>query len=383
MKILNYIHELKDNDLMSDCLRAVVAGLQTKAEVYVATRKDDVRKMLDEHHPDIIHIHGAWDYNAYKLMLSVQKQGYAVVLSPQFELGIYSMRHEQKLRKKVETIHYQKWMVQHAEALIAVSDEEKNELLALGWQKRIDVAQSSVLDNSVTLDTQCSLLLKIYAKVIDSRYRKLMSDSEKEAVSSLIHVGMAHDETMPLLDSERILTLRNLRPEQWRRILLFGDDEDIRGIISAGAQKMQIEIPSIDTSKIWRYPVEKPKVKGLLPDKKLNSGSRLSEKKINNTIDGDSEELRQITIMLVNARTLLRSGQMSVRHLADLYEVIKYLDYDEDRLVTITKELKMRKFLRRILQVLDDKVYLEEGFQPDGPVNDRTTRKIESRIFST
>lgn len=134
-------------------------------------------------------------------------------------------------------------MVQHAEALIAVSDEEKNELLALGWQKRIDVAQSSVLDNSVTLDTQCSLLLKIYAKVIDSRYRKLMSDSEKEAVSSLIHVGMAHDETMPLLDSERILTLRNLRPEQWRRILLFGDDEDIRGIISAGAQKMQIEIP--------------------------------------------------------------------------------------------------------------------------------------------
>lgn len=51
------------------------------------------------------------------------------------ELGIYSMRHEQKLRKKVETIHYQKWMVQHAEALIAVSDEEKNELLALGWQE--------------------------------------------------------------------------------------------------------------------------------------------------------------------------------------------------------------------------------------------------------
>ena len=60
MKILNYIHELKDNDLMSDCLRAVVAGLQTKAEVYVATRKDDVRKMLDEHHPDIIHIHGVF-----------------------------------------------------------------------------------------------------------------------------------------------------------------------------------------------------------------------------------------------------------------------------------------------------------------------------------
>ena len=129
--------------------------------------------------------------------------------------------------------------------------------------------------------------------------------------------------------------------------------------------------------------MEKPQVKGLLPDKKLNSGSRPSEKKINNTIDGDSEELRQITIMLVNARTLLRSGQMSVRHLADLYEVIKYLDYDEDRLVTITKELKMRKFLRRMLQVLADKVYLEEGFQPDGPVNDRTTRKIESRIFST
>lgn len=71
--------------------------------------------------------------------------------------------------------------------------------------------------------------------------------------------------------------------------------------------------------------------------------------------------------MLVNARTLLRSGQMSVRHLADLYEVIKYLDYDEDRLVTITKELKMRKFLRRMLQVLADKVYLEEDSNPMDP----------------
>ena len=43
--------------------------------------------------------------------------------------------------------------------------------------------------------------------------------------------------------------------------------------------------------------------------------------------------------------------------------------------------MKLRKFLRRMLQVLADEVYLEEGFMPDNPLNDSGERTIKSRLL--
>lgn len=381
MRILNYIHELKANDLLSDYLRHLVTGLQGQAEVYVATAKDGIQEMLDEHNPDIVHIHGLWDRYAYKLMKTAQRQGYAVVLSPHNEIGTYSMSHEHRLSKSCKLIEYQRWMMQHAEALLVTSDDEKNLMTALNWQKRIDVIKPSLLDSSLSDEEMGEEMIWFYGKVIDTRYQHRMGDTEKEAIRSMIHVGMAHDEAVTLLDSDRILTLRGLRPDQWRSILLYGDDEDIRGLISLAAQRMQLTIPAIDTSKISRYPTDEPKTMGMLPDKRLIGGNKILARKLRDITENDSEELKQITTMLLNTRTLLRKRQMSIRHLADLYDVIKYFDYDEDRLVDIAKELKIRKFLRRMLQVLADEVYLEEGFMPDFPLNDSGTRQIRSRLL--
>lgn len=207
-----------------------------------------------------------------------------------------------------------------------------------------------------------------------------MTDSEKEAVRSLVHVGMAHDETMPLLDSDRILTLRGLSPTEWRRILLYGDDEDLRLIIDKAAERLQLAIPSIDTSKISRYPSDLPKMMGYLPSDRIIGGYKIMTRKFGEVTENDSEELQQLTAMLINARTLLKKRQMSMRHLAELYDEVKYVDYDETRFVEITKEMKLNKFLRRLLQVMADEAYLEEGFMPDKPLDDSSSRKI-SRQF--
>lgn len=380
MKVLNYIHELKANDLLGDYVRHLVSGLQGQADVYVATFNDNIQEVLDEHNPDIIHIHGVWDRYAYRLMKIAQRQGFAVVLSPHGEIGTYSMHHEHRLSKLLKLADYQKWMIKHAEALLVTSEDEEKILSSLGWQKRIDVIKPSILDSSLTDEEMGAEMLWFYGKVIDTRYRKRLGDTEKEAIRSIIHVGMAHEESTSLLDSDRILTLRGLRPDQWRSILLYGDDEDIRGVISAAAQRMQITIPDIDTSKISRYPTDKPKATGILPDKRLIGGNKMLARKLHDITENDTEELKQITTMLLNARTLLRKGQMSMRQLADIYDVLKYFDYDEDRLVDITKEMKIRKFLRRMLQVLADEAYLEEGFMPDIPLNDRGTRRLRAEL---
>lgn len=120
---------------------------------------------------------------------------------------------------------------------------------------------------------------------------------------------------------------------------------------------------------------------GGLPDDRLVGGNKLLARKLRETTENDSEDLRQLTTMLLNAGTLLRKRQMSARHLAELYEEIKYVDYDETRFVEITKEMKLNKFMRRMLQVLADEAYLEEGFMPDKPLNDRSVKQIERQFL--
>lgn len=291
------------------------------------------------------------------------------------------MKHEERVAKCVKNADYQRWMLKNSEALLATSDDERAALEALGWQKKIDVIGPSILDSTISDKQMAEEMIWFYTKVIDTRYRVLMTDSEKEAVRSIIHVGMAHDETMSLLDSDRLLTLRGLKPDEWRRIFLYGDDEDLRQIIDTAAERIQLSLPAIDTNKISRYPTDCPKMMGGLPDDRLVGGNKLLARKLRETTENDSEDLRQLTTMLLNAGTLLRKRQMSARHLAELYEEIKYVDYDETRFVEITKEMKLNKFMRRMLQVLADEAYLEEGFMPDKPLNDRSVKQIERQFL--
>ena len=381
MRILHYISQLKDNDILSDYVRHLTDALRNVADVYVATFNNDIQEAIDESTPDIIHIHGAWDRYAYRLMRKALSQNYAVVISPHGEIGTYPMRYEQMIAKSIKNADYQRWMIKHAEALLATSDDERIGLEKLAWQKNIDVIKPSILDSSISDKQMADEMMHFYTKVVDTRYRVLMTDNEKEAIRSLIHVGMAHNETMTLLDSEHLLTLRGLKPTEWRRILLFGDDEDLRLIINNAAERLQLTIPAIDTSKIDRYQAERPKMMGYLPSDRLVGGYKSIKRRLRETTENDTEDLIKLTTMLINSRTLLKKQQMSMRHLAELYDEVKYADYDETRFVEITKEMKLSKFSRRMLQILADDVYLEEGFMPDKPLDDRKTKKIREQFI--
>lgn len=61
------------------------------------------------------------------------------------------------------------------------------------------------------------------------------------------------------LTSEQILNLRDINPIQWRRIMLYADDEYIRNIIDEGISRMQLTIPTIDAANIDRFTRRKKK----------------------------------------------------------------------------------------------------------------------------
>ncbi len=382
MKVLHYIHRRLSGDLLSDTVMRTIATLDGIADTDIITRADDYQPALDNHTPDIVHIHGCWDRYAYRLMKAAQRQGYAVVLSPHGELGTYAMRREQRIAKWWKLTDYQRWMTANCEAILVTRNDERDELLRLGWQKRIDVVGNPLLDSTLTDAETGAALARFYQKVTDTRYHVLMTREEKEAVRSMLHAGMAGDEKWALISSDQLLTLRDIKPVQWRRILLYADDEDIRAIIASAVTRLQLSIPDIDTGKIERFPNDFPKAKGALEPLRVLGRNRIRARKIKEETAEDPRELKELTVMLANAWHLVRKRRMSLRQLAELYGRIKYSDYDESRFTEITKDLRLHTFMRRMLQVMADDLQLEEGFMPDAPKDDRTTRLIRQLFVS-
>lgn len=380
MKVLHYIHRRLSGDLLSDSISRAVATLDGIADTHIITRADDYQPALDNHVPDIVHIHGCWDRYAYRLMKAAQKQGYAVVLSPHGELGTYAMRHEQRIAKWWKLTDYQRWMIVNCEAILVTRNDERDELLRMGLQSRIDVVGNPLLDSTIT-ETGAALM-QFYQKVIDTRYHVLMTREEKEAVHSLLHVGMAGDEKWALISSNQLLMLRDIKPVQWRRILLYADDEDIRAIIDSAVARLQLSIPDINTADIARFPKEFPKAMGALEPLRVLGKNRIRARKIKEETAEDPRELKELTIMLANARHLVQKRRMSLRQLAELYGRIKYSDYDESRFTEITRNLRLNTFMRRMLKVMADDLQLEEGFMPDTPKDDHTTQLIHQLFIS-
>ncbi|MBQ7422615.1 MAG: glycosyltransferase [Prevotella sp.] len=348
--------------------------MEDMAEVHIATHQSNLSQLLEELNPDIVHIHTCWKYSASQFLRSVVNKSIAVIISPHWQLSLYTMHNEQHIRKIIKQKIYQYQMIQKADALLATSDDEYQSLMEIGWKRRIGVVHSSILNNTITTEEMAEKILLFYKKVLDTRYFHFMTKNEKEAICSLLRVGIMQDKSRTFLNSKKIINLRTLNPEQWRRILLYADDEDIRDLIEKGIQTMQLDIPNIKTKEIDRFKTIHPKASGNLETENKNV-------KKNQEVGNWDEPLRKIISMLLNAQIHQKRQTLSMRHAAELYKAIKYEDYDEDAFAIIVKQLGLKKFTERMLQILSEDFYMEEGFMPIKLRNDKGTEKIRQIII--
>ena len=61
---------------------------------------------------------------------------------------------------------------------------------------------------------------------------------------------------------------------------------------------------------------------------------------------------------------------MGMNHLAEMYETLRYGDFDEKRFGEIARKQRLMKFSRRLMSVLNKYLRLTEGFMPVAPLND-------------
>ena len=91
--------------------------------------------------------------------------------------------------------------------------------------------------------------------------------------------------------------------------------------------------------------------------------------------------IKKIATIIANTRQIERKKKLSLRLLANLYTVIKYNDYDEDRLADALRHLRLYRYSCRMIQLLAEKVLLKEGFMPVPPRDDRKTKGIKRNNF--
>lgn len=375
MRILHYISHVRREDLLSQYLSTLTTAQEKLgAEIAIATQRDDVTAKMKLFHPHIVHIHTLWSLHAAEVARQARRNNCGVVVSPHGQLDAYRCRNERRWHKKMATMLFQRRMIARADALMPTTEREAKRLEDLAWNDHIDLVGNAMLASRVTQEQMAELSLRLYRKVLDTRYAHYLTPEDYEMVGTLLHAAIDHTPTSPI-PAERIDRLQTLDADKWRRICLWADDEDVMPLLHNGTQRLAIDTatPAIDPSAIDRYPRRRPKQKGQLPDDELLNASEMAKDKWKEVLQNESEPLRQVVTLLLNARTLSRTKTLSLHHLCDLYRAIKLLDYDEDRLKSLLDRFSATRFARGVVGLLDQKLLLGEGFLPLPP---RQTRRI-------
>ena len=108
-------------------------------------------RLLDEIHPDIVHINGCWMPQCACAQRWAQQKGYRVVLSPHGMLEPWIMARHYWTRKVPALRLYQKQAVVRADYLHATAMSERDNLLKLGYNDKIAVIANGIEVDKVVM----------------------------------------------------------------------------------------------------------------------------------------------------------------------------------------------------------------------------------------
>ncbi len=108
-------------------------------------------RLLNEIHPNIVHINGCWMPQCACVQWYAQQMGYRVVLSPHGMLEPWIMARHYWTRKLPALWLYQKRAVAKADCLHATAESEKENLLKLGYNRNIEVIANGIDVDSIAI----------------------------------------------------------------------------------------------------------------------------------------------------------------------------------------------------------------------------------------
>ena len=352
MKVLHLTYRIKKGELLSDYLIKLIENEKAlSVKVEIATTKKEFSKMLLTFQSGYSSYSYVWNWHT---SVCVHKH-YSLVVHYFFALWrIIAFNNEVRrpIRKKNSLNSYQRRIIQKSDAVLALSQQEENDIIQLGWNKRTDIVPSCLLNSSVSADVMAANIIQLYTKIIDTRYRRYMDKTEWQCLCALLHSGLQQDSSNKIIPSDCILILRKLTPQQWRRIFICANDEFVRTYVDFGIERLQLVVPNINTAKILRYDPYMPKSENGLDNIKIDTNNIFTKSRYENVLNEEEDTIKRIVTMVANAKELLKQKKFSLLHLSQLYCIIRFKDYDEDHLMIVLRRMHLLKFARRIIYIL-------------------------------
>ena len=302
--------------------------------------------------PDMVHLHGCWNYKTVRQALKAHHHGARIVMSPHSGLEPWIVNERRVTEKMGKTLLWERRAVERAYVMIVHGNMELENLKALGWNPRMETIRNAVVTNTITPEAMARQTIDVYRKVMDSNTLELMEDNTRQMMALMLKAGITGDRHWVEPLSDQNYQISPLSPIEWRRLLIYADQENIRTVIDHGARVLGISQPYIETEKIVCYlptGYQRPKVSAIL------------------VTDLVSE---------------LQKGKLSMRHLVEMDRMLRRNDIEDEKLTETLDETRQLKFFRRLLQLLTEQTLIDEGFLPAEPLDDSGTKKLR-RLLST
>lgn len=309
---------------------------------YVEYNKD-VRTRIEECHPHIVHVHGSWDVRAAIVQRCARKMKLVTVVSPHRGLAPEIIDIDFWKSRLWKMLFYQAQMVSRSTAVAAVSEKEREDILALGLKKRIEVLPEMTDEKNGELN---AVLMELYRKALDSSYRQFLLGDEIKFLEATVRTAIADDDVKTEIPS--------LNGLSFRRISFLAFDEDATEIMKRGAEKAGMYLPQkIDVANLPRYKNKHAKA--------LRSLEEMSKTINVNHIPEEQREERRAVQMIVQAWTMGKK-RMTLRNWTELYDLFRNRDFNEDIVGNELRHRRLKRFTKRIQKDLKSRFALKEGY---------------------
>lgn len=144
---LHVVSHLSDNELpMENCCLHYVCGWKRPL-----TMKRQCLRLLEEIHPDVVHVNCCWQPESAMVQRWSAQRGYKTVYSPHGMLEPWILRRHYWTRKVPALLMYQKMAISNSDVIHATAESERQNLLNLGYNQNVTVIPNGIDVNHIQM----------------------------------------------------------------------------------------------------------------------------------------------------------------------------------------------------------------------------------------
>jgi hypothetical protein len=326
LKVLHYNQTAGVLAPLSDKVENIILECAPSKNVVAFYRY--VCSRINETDPDIVHIYGSWDWHIGIVAYVAHRKNKALVYSPMRGIMSSALEWKPTKRRFWQFVTYQYWLIRNAYVLIMQDSHEDGIFRTTGLRDSgVEVLPPLTMTDE---DVQKDFMFFVYNRTLDTNYMRYITPQEKQFVTAMVQLAVldAGDQIAPPC-------INNL---SMRRIAFYAHDEDALEVMMEGAKRLNMPMPELpEVTENMRYSLGKSKPLGGFADKEV--------------------------VKMIMASKKIGLKNLTLRHWAELYNVFRYVDFDEDQAVREIKKYGLKKTTQKIQDYLTELFFLKPGYK--------------------